>query len=46
MENLVNMIISLFSVLTDNSIFGMPVLVWLILPAVITLTIKFIQGKK
>lgn len=46
MNSITNMIISLFKLLTDNSVLGMPLLVWFLLPAVFGLVFKFIQGKK
>lgn len=46
MNIVVSIFSSVFSFLTDYSIFGVPILVWLILPAVISIAVKFIQGKK
>lgn len=46
METVVNIFVSLFGLLTSNSILGMPVLVWLILPAIIVLILKFIKGQR
>lgn len=46
MNIIVNIFTSVFGFLTNNSIFEVPLLVWLILPAVITIAVKFIQGKK
>lgn len=46
MSDLVDLLIDLLMLLVDNKIFNVPLLVWLILPAVIALVIKFIQGKK
>lgn len=46
METIVNTFVSIFGLLTSSSILGMPILVWLLLPAVIGLIVKFIQGRK
>lgn len=46
MEAIVNVFIALFKILVDTTVLGMPVLVWLILPAVILFALKFIQGVK
>lgn len=46
METVVEMFITAFNMITDIDIFGIPVLVWLLLPAIITLVLKFINGKK
>lgn len=36
----------IFGFLVSNELFEIPILVWLILPSVIALIVKFIQGKK
>lgn len=46
MQIIINVFTTVFGFLTDNSIFEIPLLVWLILPAVISIAVKFIQGKK
>lgn len=46
MESFVNVFISLFNLLVDTSVLGMPILVWLVLPGVVLFAIKFIQGVK
>lgn len=46
METVVEMFITTFNLITDIKIFNIPVLVWLLLPAIITLALKFINGKK
>lgn len=46
MDSIVQAFITVFSMLTDIQLFGVPVLVWFILPAVIALALKFINGKK
>lgn len=46
MESLVNAFISIFSLLTDNTFLNIPIIVWFILPAVIGIIIKFIEGKR
>lgn len=45
MNVIVNIFTTIFGFLTDNSIFDIPLLVWFILPAVIGIVIKFIQGR-
>lgn len=46
MEAVTNLLITMFKLLTDNGILGIPLLVWFLLPAVFGLVFKFIQGKK
>lgn len=46
MNIVIDIFTAVFGFLTDNSIFEVPLLVWFILPAVITIAVKFIQGKK
>lgn len=46
MSAVTDLLISLFKLLTDNGVFGIPLLVWFLLPAVFVLVFKFIQGKK
>lgn len=46
MDVLVNFFVSVFKLITDNSILGMPIFVWLVLPALIGIILKFIQGKR
>lgn len=46
MNSLVDLFVSIFGFLTDNSLFGMPLFVWFVLPALIGLILKFIQGKR
>lgn len=46
MDSVIQTFITAFSMITDIQLFGIPVLVWLLLPAIITLALKFINGKK
>lgn len=46
MDILINAFIAAFNMITDIKLFEIPVLVWLLLPAIITLALKFINGKK
>lgn len=46
MDIIVNIFTSIFGFLTDFSLLDIPLLVWLILPAVIGIIVKFIQGRK
>lgn len=46
MDSLVDNFIAAFNMINDIKLFNIPVLVWLILPAIITVALKFIQGKK
>lgn len=46
MNSLVQFFITVFKILTDYTVFEIPLLVWLILPAIISIVVKFIQGKK
>lgn len=46
MDTVVNSAVSFFSILTDKSVFGMPLLVWLIIPLVLGLVVNFLKGKK
>ena len=46
MEAFVSAIASVFGILNDVSIFGVPVLLWLIIGSAFTLIGKFIVGKK
>lgn len=46
MDVVISVFTTLFGLLTDNTIFNIPLLVWFLLPAVIILAVKFIQGKK
>lgn len=46
MEVFIDLFITIFDLITENSFLGIPVLVWFILPAVIGVIVKFIQGKR
>ncbi len=46
MNSIITLFSTLFNLLLETAIFDIPVLIWLILPAVIAIVIKFIQGKK
>lgn len=46
MNSIINLFSTLFNLLLETSVFEIPVLIWLVLPAVIAIVIKFIQGKK
>ncbi len=46
METIVSIFTSLFSILTDNKIVGVPILVWFIIALVLGLIIQYIKGKK
>ncbi len=46
MDTLVNLFSTVFNLLLETTIFEIPILIWLILPAIITIVVKFIQGKK
>lgn len=46
MNAITDLLITMFKLLTDNGILGIPLLVWFLLPPVFGLIFKFIQGKK
>lgn len=46
METLLNIFSTLFSILTDNKILGMPILVWLLISLLIGFIINYIKGHK
>lgn len=46
MDSVIQAFITAFNIITDIQIFGVPVLIWLLLPGIITLALKFINGKK
>ena len=46
MESVVNMIVSFFEILTGKSIYGMPLIVWLLIPLILGLVVNFLKGKK
>lgn len=46
MESIVNMFVTVFGLLFENKVFNIPVLIWLMLPAVVGICIKFIEGRK
>lgn len=46
MEFVVSAINNLFMILINCDILGMPLLVWFIIPVVLSLIISFLKGKK
>lgn len=46
MDSVIQAFITAFNMITDIKLFEIPVLVWLILPSIIALILKFINGKK
>lgn len=46
MDIVLDLIISIFSFLGNNSLFDIPLLGWFIMPVLIGLIMKFIQGKR
>ncbi len=46
MDSIVQVFITAFNMITDIKLFEIPVLVWLLLPSIILLALKFINGKK
>ncbi len=46
MESIIDNIISLFSMLNSVKLFGLPLLVWLVIPAFLGIVFEFIGGKK
>lgn len=46
MEYIVDALSSFFGILLDTNILGMPILVWAIIPVVLSLIISFLKGKK
>lgn len=46
MDFIVSAINNLFKILIDCDILGMPLLVWFIIPVVLSLIISFLKGKK
>lgn len=46
MDTVVNSIVSFFSILTDKSVFGMPLIVWFLIPLILGLVVNFLKGKK
>lgn len=46
MDSILNTIITLFSLLTDNTIFSIPILVWFLIPLFFGIVISFMKGDK
>lgn len=46
MDAIIQAFITVFNILLDAKIFEIPLLVWFLLPAVIVIVLKFINGKK
>ena len=46
MEFIVTALNNIFKILIDCDILGMPLLVWFIIPVILSLIISFLKGKK
>lgn len=46
MDAIIEAIITAFRILVDTKLFEIPLLVWFLLPIVIGVALKFINGKK
>ena len=46
MDAIIQAFVTVFNILIDCKVFEIPVLIWFLIPAVITLVLKFINGKK
>ena len=46
MQTVIDVLISLFSILISTQLFGMPLIVWLLIPLLLGLIINFLKGKK
>ena len=46
MDTIVDALSSFFGILVDTNVLGMPILVWAIIPVVLSLVISFLKGKK
>lgn len=46
MDELINVLTIVFQMLTNNKIFGLSILVWLLIALLFTLIVSFIKGKK
>lgn len=46
MQVLIDLISNAFSILTQNSVFNIPILVWLLIPCLFIILMNFLKGKK
>lgn len=46
MNVLVSFFTSIFKLITDNQLLGLPIFVWLVIPAIIAVVLDFIRGRK
>ena len=46
MDTLINLFVTVFQFLTQSQLLGLPIIVWLVLPAVFAVIIDFIRGRK
>ena len=46
MQTVIEVLTSLFSILTSTQLLGMPLIVWLLIPLLLGLIINFLKGKK
>lgn len=46
MDELISVFTIVFQMLTNNKIFGLSILVWLLIALLFTLIVSFIKGKK
>lgn len=46
MDSIVDLFVTAFKFLIDNTLFEVPLFVWLVLPALFAAIIKFIQGQR
>lgn len=46
MDELISVLTIVFQMLTNNKIFGLSILVWLLIALLFTLIVSFIKGKK
>lgn len=46
MEYLGNLLVTLISLITDTKLLNIPLIVWLIIPLLLSLLVQFLKGKK
>lgn len=46
MDEIISVLTIVFQMLTNNKIFGLSILVWLLIALLFTLIVSFIKGKK
>lgn len=46
MEYLGNLLVTLISLITDTKLLNVPLIVWLIIPLLLSLLVQFLKGKK